>query len=308
MLAHSFTVESGRYQKGHRITSLDVMTLSAAGVESLVVARLEKDDVEENDAAGQIADLLTQGHLRNTSATTGRVNIHSAVSGLFTADCDIINRLNRLDAAITIACLADHSPVRANDIVASVKIVPFAVSRQQIEQARRLASLIIPFEVKPFLPHRVALIATTLPSLKQQTLVKTRTVLAERLTRHGSSLDREWRVGHDESEIAAAIEAALPDHDLVIIFGASAVADPHDVLPTAIRRAGGVVEHVGMPVDPGNLLVLGRVNEIRVIGAPGCARSPRHNGLDLILHRVLAGEYPTSWDVMGLGVGGLLAT
>ena len=42
------------------------------------------------------------------------------------------------------------------------------------------------------------------------------------------------------------------------------------------------------------------------IGLPGCARSPKFNGIDLILNR-LAAEIPVrSRDIMLLGAGGLL--
>jgi molybdenum cofactor cytidylyltransferase len=61
-----------------------------------------------------------------------------------------------------------------------------------------------------------------------------------------------------------------------------------------------------MPVDPGNLLVLGQVDDVYVVGAPGCARSPKENGFDWVLDRILAGEQPTAREISGMGVGGLL--
>ena len=87
--------------------------------------------------------------------------------------------------------------------------------------------------------------------------------------------------------------------------------------PTALRfsvgkakrgfeAAGGRVDHLGMPVDPGNLLLLGQLGDLPVIGAPGCARSPKENGFDWVLHRLLAGLAVTRSDVTALGVGGLL--
>jgi molybdenum cofactor cytidylyltransferase len=94
--------------------------------------------------------------------------------------------------------------------------------------------------------------------------------------------------------------------DLLIVFGASAVVDEGDVIPAAIERAGGRVVRFGMPVDPGNLLVLGEIGDVPVIGAPGCARSPSENGFDWVLSRLLAGIDVTSEDISGLGVGGLL--
>ena len=61
-----------------------------------------------------------------------------------------------------------------------------------------------------------------------------------------------------------------------------------------------------MPVDPGNLIVLGSIGDMPVIGAPGCARSPKENGFDWVLNRLLAGIDVTSEDIAALGVGGLL--
>jgi molybdenum cofactor cytidylyltransferase len=61
-----------------------------------------------------------------------------------------------------------------------------------------------------------------------------------------------------------------------------------------------------MPVDPGNLLMLGRLGRMPVIGAPGCARSPKENGFDWVMERLVAGLDVTSADIRRMGVGGLL--
>lgn len=135
---------------------------------------------------------------------------------------------------------------------------------------------------------------------------KTARLLQERLNASGSQIVAERRVDHDELAVGAAISNLVPECDLIVAFGASAIVDPADVLPAGIVMAGGVVDQVGMPVDPGNLLVLGRVDGISVIGAPGCARSPKENGFDWILARLLAGDVPKAEDIMHMGVGGLL--
>jgi molybdenum cofactor cytidylyltransferase len=79
------------------------------------------------------------------------------------------------------------------------------------------------------------------------------------------------------------------------------------VIPSAIERAGGRVDHFGMPVDPGNLLLLGHVGERVVLGLPGCARSPKVNGFDWVLERLVAGLPVGSAEIMRMGAGGLLA-
>jgi molybdenum cofactor cytidylyltransferase len=117
----------------------------------------------------------------------------------------------------------------------------------------------------------------------------------------------ETRVAHDAVAVAAALRSQLADGaGLWIVFGASAVVDVADVIPAAIEMAGGRVLRLGMPVDPGNLLVLGEIAGIPVIGAPGCARSPKENGFDWMLNRLLADIPVTSGDIAALGVGGLL--
>ncbi|WP_426289112.1 NTP transferase domain-containing protein [Ensifer adhaerens] len=307
MLAHAVKVGDARLPKGHRVTAADIVALTAAGVEQVVAARLDAGDLPEDEAATRIAAAVAPDHLRFSRAATGRVNVYSEVAGLFVASREIVDRLNRLDPSITFACLDDHMPVQPGDMVATIKIIPLAVAGAFVEQAERLLRDHRAFEVKPFAPRRAALIATELPNLKSQVMDKTHAILAARLRQAGSELFTERRVAHREDAVAAAIAEMRSTHDLLLVFGASAVADPEDVIPAAIRRAGGVVDHVGMPVDPGNLLVLGRVGETPVIGAPGCARSPRENGFDWILDRILAGEWPSFDDITGLGVGGLLS-
>ncbi|MGE6786016.1 NTP transferase domain-containing protein [Ensifer adhaerens] len=307
ILAHAVKVDETRLPKGHRLSPADIAALNACGTLEITVARLDPGDLMEDEAARLIAAAIAPDHLRFSGAATGRVNVYSRVAGLFVATRETVDRLNRIDPAITLACLADHAPVQPGDMVATIKIIPLAVAGHFVKQAQTLLQSHAAFEVKPFAARRAALIATQLPTLKQQVMDKTRTILAARLRQSGSALLTERRVAHTESAVAAAIDDLLPDHNLLVVFGASAVADPDDVIPAAIRRAGGAVDHVGMPVDPGNLLVLGRVGETPVVGAPGCARSPRENGFDWILDRILAGEWPSFDDITGLGVGGLLS-
>jgi molybdenum cofactor cytidylyltransferase len=95
-------------------------------------------------------------------------------------------------------------------------------------------------------------------------------------------------------------------HDLVLIAGASAIVDRRDVVPAAIARAGGGIDHFGMPVDPGNLLLLAHHGTVPVLGLPGCARSPKYNGWDMVLERLAADIPVAATDIMAMGAGGLL--
>ncbi|RVA10267.1 4-diphosphocytidyl-2C-methyl-D-erythritol kinase, partial [Mesorhizobium sp. M7D.F.Ca.US.004.03.1.1] len=145
-----------------------------------------------------------------------------------------------------------------------------------------------------------------LPGIKPSVLDKTLRVTEARLARTGGRLTAERRTPHEIAPVAEAAVSLARDNDMVVIFGASAMSDFADVVPAAIEKAGGTVVRAGMPVDPGNLLVLGTLNGKRVIGAPGCARSPKENGFDWVLDRLIAGLDVTARDIAGMGVGGLL--
>jgi molybdenum cofactor cytidylyltransferase len=114
-------------------------------------------------------------------------------------------------------------------------------------------------------------------------------------------------VPHETNALAAAVrEVTAAGAELIIVFGASAIADRRDVIPSALEACGGRIEHLGMPVDPGNLLLVGDLDGRPVLGAPGCARSPKENGFDWVLVRLLAGLPVAGADITRMGVGGLL--
>lgn len=307
ILAHGIRAEAVSLSKGHRLSEDDCRRLVEAGVQTVIAVRLEPGDLDEDAAARRLAEAIGTDHMRLSAAATGRVNLHAAVDGLFLADRTAIDRFNRIDPAITLATLPDHASVRPGDMVATIKIIPLAVPQDIVERAAGVLAGAEALLVRPFRPHRVGLVATVLPNLKTSVMDKTRLLLESRLSPSGSRLSGEVRVRHEAGALADALVEVAQRDELVIVFGASAVSDRDDVIPAAIRRSGGRVEHVGMPVDPGNLLVLGYIGETPVIGAPGCARSPKENGFDWVLARILAGEKPDRNVLTGMGVGGLLA-
>ncbi|MBU4530371.1 MAG: molybdopterin-binding/glycosyltransferase family 2 protein [Hoeflea sp.] len=306
VLAHSLSVGTLRLKKGHVLNATDVMLLSQSGIIEVIVARLQEGDVGEDAAAEALARAFAGAHIRAANASTGRVNLHAKCAGMFRAERLLVDHFNGIDPAITFACLADQTPVQPGEMVATIKIIPLAVAGASLKQAQSAISARNMAHVLPFKPVRAGLIATMLPTLKPTVMDKTRALLAGRLAVSGSSLNEESRVAHDVDAVSAEIVRMAGLYNLIVVFGASAVTDPDDVVPAAIRKAGGRVERVGMPVDPGNLLVLGSVGEVPVIGAPGCARSPKENGFDWVLARILSGQTPTALDITRMGVGGLL--
>ncbi len=290
-------------KKGTRLTADDIAALADEGVGSVIAARLEPGDVHEDEAAARIADHITGEGVRAEPAHTGRANVFADVSGLFTLPEPAIHALNASNPAITLATLAPHTRVIPGQMVATVKIIPFAVPSAAVDAAAMEAARAA-LAIAPWTLRTVAAISTELPALKESVIEKTLDIFARRIAASGATVVADERVAHDDGALAERI--AGQDADLIVVFGASAMVDPGDVIPTAIEMAGGEVVHAGMPVDPGNLMVLGMLHGRPVIGAPGCARSPKPNGFDFVLDRALCALPITPMDIARMGVGGLL--
>ncbi|MCO5129481.1 MAG: molybdopterin-binding/glycosyltransferase family 2 protein [Xanthobacteraceae bacterium] len=293
-------------KKGTAVGRAEADALKAAGVERIVVVRLEAGEVSEDAAAGDIARAIAGDGVMVERAFTGRANLFATRPGVLAVDRDAVDRINNVDEAITFATLAAYKPVVEGEMVATVKLIPFGVEGR-LRDAAVAAAGRDALRVAPYVVKRVGVVSTMLPGLAPKVIDKTLRVTAERLAPAGAKIVVEKRVPHDQAALAAAIAEVLKrDVEMVIVFGASAIADRRDVIPAAITDNGGTVDHFGMPVDPGNLLLLGTAGGRPVIGAPGCARSPVENGFDWVLMRMLAGLPVGRADITGFGVGGLL--
>jgi len=229
-------------------------------------------------------------------------------AGVLVVDKDAVDRLNRIDEAITLATLPAFKAVVEGEMVATVKIIPFAVAPAPRDAALREAKSEAPvIRVAPYKIRRIGVVSTLLPGLAPKVVEKTLKVMADRLAPTGAAIIAERRVAHEQAALAGAIEELLRlGAELVVVFGASAIADRRDVIPAALEAIGGTIEHFGMPVDPGNLMLIGQARGAAVLGAPGCARSPKENGFDWVLTRMLAGLPVARQEITGMGVGGLL--
>jgi molybdenum cofactor cytidylyltransferase len=293
-------------KKGTTIGPAEVEALDKAGVKEIVVVRLEAGDVSEDVAAGGIAQAIAGDGVDVERAFTGRSNLFAARAGVLVVDRAAVDDINRVDEAITFATLPAFKAVVPGEMIATVKIVPFGIEAGLCDMALAAAKTgrmsVAPYKIK-----KVGIVSTLLPGLAPKVIEKTLRVTADRLAPAGAAIIAERRVPHEEAALAAAIKEMLGlGAELVIVFGASAIADRRDVIPAALEDVGGQIEHFGMPVDPGNLLLIGNAGGVPVMGAPGCARSPVENGFDWVLTRLLAGLKVTRADLTGMGVGGLL--
>src|SRR5262249_49611747 len=154
---------------------------------------------------------------------------------------DAIDRLNQVDESITFATLPAYKPVVAGEMIATVKIIPFAVAGKERDAALAVANAARPLvRIAPYRDRKIGVVSTLLPGLAGKVIEKPLKVTEERLAPAGASIVAGRRVAHEQGALAAAIEDVLGEGaELVIVFGASAIADRRDVIPAAVAAIGG---------------------------------------------------------------------
>ena len=309
ILAHTIRLSDVSLKKGKVLVPTDIDKLSAAGFTSVSVVCLENGDVDEDSAAARIAKAVSGCNLKATPASTGRVNLIANEDGIFQIDIEKVININRIDEAMTLATLPTNSRVRAGQLVATVKIIPFSVSEESLSKLEAFAKTgEVQLSVHGFHGKRVALILSRLIGDAEKLVGKRRQAMEKRVFSLSGSLIDVTICMHTAVEVAGALQSTYDLRpDIILVFGASSIVDRADIIPAALTLAGGEIVQLGMPVDPGNLLLLGTLIDITVIGVPSCAASLKDNGFDWVLERLFA-ELPLDKDhITAMAAGGLLS-
>ena len=312
ILGHNVAGADGRraLRKGRSLTAEDVEVLRRLGHERVYVAEMEANDVDEDTAAGRVAEAIMGHGLRLSGPSTGRANLYTTVPGVVRVDVERLEQVNRCQG-VTIATLPANTAVSDGKAAATIKILPYALSGATVERAVGIATNGPLLSVDAFPDSSVALILSGSPAARERIVRSFADALRPRLEALGATLDAVDFVPLEEAggetELAAAIEErAAGGADMIILAGETAIMDRHDMAPRAVERAGGEVVCFGAPVDPGNLLMMAYHGRTPVVGAPGCARSPKDNIVDLVLPRLLVGDRLGRADIIAFGHGGLL--
>ncbi len=315
ILAHNIAHRSrpGTLRKGKTIASADVSDLASEGYSSVYAVELEEGDVDEDQAARRVAESAAPGccGLQLRGSSDGRVNLVADVAGVLRVDPARLEQVNRCEG-VTFATLRSYRLVRPGQVVATIKIIPYALSASVLERAERAAHGETPLLwVSELKPRAVGLLLNGLPSAAGRVLRSFDAPLKKRIEGWGSQIKQVDYVAltgdHDEINLAAALCRQIDRGcELVVLAGETSTMDRNDVAPRAVIQAGGQVLCVGAPVEPGNLLMLAKVDGVAVVGLPGCARSPKENVVDLVLPALLAGDSLNAADIARMGYGGLV--
>lgn len=309
ILAHSVRVADGVLRKGRILGQNDIDLLREAGHGEVTVAKLEPGDLDENQAALRLAEAMVTDGLSASGGRTGRANLRTDAAGVVLIDAETIHRINAVDEAMTVSTVNPFHALSAGQVAATVKVITFGVSEETVDRCAAIArSAAPPVRVAPFdTALRIGFIQTILPGLKDSIVAKATTTMSGRLAEMGLDIAEERHCDHTLSAVADALkDLSGAGCDITLVLGASAIVDRRDIVPSAVVAAGGSIDHLGLPVDPGNLMLFAKLGDMPVLGIPGSARSPRLHGFDWVLQRLVAGMTVTPEDLTRMGVGGLL--
>jgi molybdenum cofactor cytidylyltransferase len=313
ILGHHVSGPKGRraFRKGKPLTGADIEALRDLGRQVVYVAELEPNDVDEDTAARRVAQAVKGSGLRLSRLHLGRVNMQAEQLGIVKVHAERLLKINHCEG-ITLSTLASNSVVQPGSTVATVKVIPFAVPETSIrfvEHAAAQEQGIV--SLRPLHPQGVSLVFTGSFTARERVIKNFEPPLRKRIEALGSEVRTVDYVPLEDDQGETALAEILSERvsgeaGLIVLAGETAIMDRYDIAPRAIERAGGEVTCFGAPVDPGNLLLLAYLKKIPILGAPGCARSPKANVIDWVLPRLLSGERLGSEDLLALGHGGLL--
>ncbi len=314
IVCHNIADQHGRkaLAKGRTLRAEDVARLAELGLRELRVAVLEPGDVHEDVAAQRLAAALAGPGVAAGAAHVGRANLKAAALGPLAVDAAALLAVNERDG-LTVATLPAHTLVRPGQVLATIKVIPFAVPAADLELAEaaaRAAGGVL--RVPALRLHSVGVLLVSSPAARARVERGVYPAIEGRVHDLGARVVERRSVPPDEGAVAEAIAGLrAAGAELIIAAGETSVVDLEDVTPRGVRLAGGRVEHYGAPVEPGNLLLLAYLPaaagaDLPVLGAPGCVRSRDANIVDLLLPRLLAGEQVRRRDIIALGHGGLL--
>ena len=292
--------------KGHALSEEDVKLLQVEGMNEVWVTELEEGEVSEDDAVTQVASEIACGCSEIRLAVGGRANVYATEDCCVLIDDELLKQIN-CTASIVIATVPNFSYARAGDRIATVKSAPFAVPQPQLEAVVSIIRERGPLlQARPVRSPNIAVLYTD-PLNADRARQLFETVMRQRLERFGIQQTLALSAIEDETAVARSLQHLLrAKPTAILVASTTAPAGPDDVVGRAIVRVGCHVERFLAPVEPGNLLLLGYLDDVPIVAAPGCFRSAKANVVDLILPPLLARYRVSGWEIACLGHGGLL--
>ena len=292
--------------KGHVISEDDIGLLEVEGMNEVWVTQLEDGEMAEDEAVMMVAGEMACGSIDISLAAGGRANLTATESSCLLVDDELLKQIN-CTASIAIATVTNFSYVMTGHRAATVKSVPFAAPRDQMETVISILKERGPIlQARPIRNPTIAVLYTD-PVSGERSRQLFESVTHQRLAKLGAGVSFAMACVEDENLVARSLQHLMRGRPTIILVASTtAPAGPGDVIGRSMARVGCTLERFLAPVEPGQLLLLGYKDEIPVVSAPGCFRSAKPNILDVLLPPLMARYRVSGWEIACLGHGGLM--
>ena len=314
MLSHDLTqiipgeFKGPAFKKGHIIRQEDVSQLLDMGKRNIYVLDPKDGYVHENEAAERMARAASGEGIRLTEPSEGRVNFISSLSGFLKINKEALLKINSVED-ITFATIHGNQIVKPETGLAGTRIIPLATLEKNIKEVESICKEYYPvITIKPFRNLKVGIITTGSEVFSGRIEDKFGPVLKKKFADLNCEVMKQVFVSDDVEKTVAAIHEFINDGAEFIALTGGMSVDPDDQTPLSIRESGAEIITYGAPVYPGAMFMLGYLNNIPVVGLPGCVMYHRASIFELIVPMIVAGEEVTREYISSLGHGGFCSS
>jgi molybdenum cofactor synthesis domain-containing protein len=294
------------FKKGHIIRPEDIEVLKDLGKEHIYVLEIKEDEIHENDAAYILADaLMGENTYRSKEVKVGKLTIYSNAFGVCKINVDKLIEFNSVGEP-SCPTIYNNSVVKKGDKLAAVRIISLLAPKKEVQKAADIAKEaggIV--KVVPFRDKKAGLIVTGNEVYKGRIKDKFEEKLRPKLKELLCEIEEKVILPDDKEQIRDKIKEFAKKYDIVILTGGTSV-DPDDVTYKAIHEAGVKNYIRGNPIQPGNMLTMGWIENTPVVAVPAAALFFKRTAFDIWLPRLLIGEVISKEEVIARSHGGLL--
>ena len=309
-LCHDLTgISEGKkgvlFSRGHVIQRDDIPRLLDIGKSHVFVWEQDANEVHEDDAALAAAEAVCgPGISYDKKPSEGKSFMYAEMSGLFRLRRETLRRINSV-GDYTIACLPDMTEVKEGAKLGGIRIVPLVTKQERVDAMVRAAKANWPvFAILPYKKLKCGVIITGSEVYYGRIEDKFEPIIRGQLSKYEAEVLGVTKCPDDLDMILGAISDYMEKGaELILLTGGMSV-DPDDLTPTAIRSSGARVITQGVPMQPGNMLMVAYMGDTVLIGVPGASMHSPVTSFDVFLPRVFAGVEIQADDIPGLGEGG----
>lgn len=293
------------FRKGHKIRPEDIEEMLKMGKEHIYVWECDQDSLHENEAAERIARAAAGASLELSEPREGKVNMIATCRGLLKINVEALAEANYIEEVV-IATRHTNQMLEKGDIAAGTRVIPLIIKKDKIERVEELCRQAGPLvELKPLRTLRTGMITTGSEVYYGRVQDRFGPVVKAKLREFDCTVTNHILLPDNMQQIAETIKKLIADGaEMVIVTGGMSV-DPDDATPGAVKATGADIVSYGAPLFPGAMFLLAYLDQVPIMGLPGCVMYHKSSVFDLVLPRVLAGEKLTRRDLTRLGHGGL---